>query len=875
MTDKKVSELSPGQKQIFQETRPIIREAQKEGVQFVREQFQDFLPLFEMLQSDPTFATELRYVLSGPHRERFLKTFPVPIPKNPDDLMQGEDDVRVVDKLSIFNPYIAAAILTDRPLFREFLLHSLQKESEARKEDLDGKYLPIVCLGASVHSTTSIGIILENAAELSPYVWTFDLADQPGGPFGEVLGKAFRVNSANLGGDRSSPGQRMDDKRGDINTIVDFLAGMPDLTGDRYPDNELFWITIATQLKLICKNIVLGTEIKRIRRNTDKQNGEGIYRLTLQYSMADGSRKTAIVTTDALIGAIGIGERFFGLDMSDPETAEIINEELAKQKNGDQSQLYTTLDALKRFGDKRKPFPLSELEGKSGVIIADKDSAKIVLEFLAGIGGLDRGFSVAMLSALEKIRIIGKDVARTCEEYIAQNRTRYAGVGELFDRASKTIRGKVIPGRSGLVSGIRGNAEKLRRAVDGSGRLVVLTDNGESIAGDFVISAAGFRNKVANLFTDFYPQELLQTYTDATNIARICEDNNVILGPRTVIRFSAGSATPYKSLTITAVNRGRTDEDRLYTCRLEPKAAGAKATTLDYYANQLRSRFLQGAQVASIDLSVDQTLTDNLVYTCLPGSDISLGDEVRGENIVFVGPSSRYTQSEQKTEALPEGTVNALVAAPENPVAVGVRGRETQRAIELFLDRIAPTLLEKIKTMPLSAKKELQQLDSEAVTQDEGIAVFLDKKDQQPAPLDLKHVNRLIETCLADALRGYKFAESVSGKNIELQVSLSKQPNPTTGAETFALEVQSLTPLPQSHIDAIRKALQGPTLKNLAFVSLQPFANPLRSADQGKRYSMRVSIPVEKQKVDGAWIRATVVRDEYERRDAPAPAVMA
>lgn len=171
---------------------------------FIRDSFQDMLPLIRMLQGNPETAVMMDDVLGDPEvRSVFIRHFSEDLkdvlarketetdPEKLQKLKLKEDYINSVDVLSRFNPFFVAAILANRGVVREYLQYHFETTSERTKAELeDGGYDPTIVIGAGIHSSIAMGEIARLFPNLAAGALVVDSAQYPGGPFNMPLGKA-------------------------------------------------------------------------------------------------------------------------------------------------------------------------------------------------------------------------------------------------------------------------------------------------------------------------------------------------------------------------------------------------------------------------------------------------------------------------------------------------------------------------------------------------------------------------------------------------------------------------------------------------------------------------------------------------------------
>ena len=256
-----------------------------------------------------------------------------------------------VQLLSLFNPYLVAAINADSAVTSEFLRHHFEILSRETGRFLkDGDYVPLLQVGTGPNGMVALGEIVRNNPELAGQVLVIDSGDQPGGPFAIPGGPAWELNSANLRGEggyilperpggkeiktvraygsplRWYPGERVDTtdvRENSINVTVDYLLTPDVLSTKRYPTNEELQLVLALQTAMLTRRLILSTTLVRVEPNPNTgERGNKI--ATIKINGKDGSERIVRLKTDAVFLSTGLGEPTYGFKLEGSKAEKVL-----------------------------------------------------------------------------------------------------------------------------------------------------------------------------------------------------------------------------------------------------------------------------------------------------------------------------------------------------------------------------------------------------------------------------------------------------------------------------------------------------------------------------------------------------------------------
>src|SRR3989338_2969656 len=439
----------------------------------------------EKLRS-PHLQALLKFVRATPHLWDQIQGFQ----QRKDMMLQKTSEPGENHRL--FAPLLAGMAVT--PEARAYLQISLdeaaKQESDAIKaaaEANGGYYAPVLIIGAGIHGAIFNAQLLNDRPDLQAL--TVDKDTRLGGTFRKPEGKVFRTNSRNRAEDRTIDGLPGTD--GNINSLGQYATmQISDMSSEVYADNDTFGLATALN-QYLSGNTMLGVEVTSVEKN--KRGEQGKYKVRLEDTGLD---QELTVTTDVIVVASGLGERKYGLDENDTETAQGIvdNFELALA-TGQMPKIIPYDIFLELVGDRRIQFPLEPFINKRIAVVGNKDASNTTIEYLLGLGSDYRG-SVAQMGKPQQIAWYGPEF-KTQAEYKECTRARYAELGLFLPR----VKGEKAP-----VQPVAERVNRLRQTEEG--KITVLTNikNYPERADDFdfVILATGFEDQKAKVFTQLY-----------------------------------------------------------------------------------------------------------------------------------------------------------------------------------------------------------------------------------------------------------------------------------------------------------------------------------------------------------------------------------
>lgn len=234
-----------------------------------------------------------------------------------------------------------------------------------------------------------------------------------------------------------------------------------------------------------------------------------------------------------------------------------------------------------------------------------------------------------------------------------------------------------------------------------------------------------------------------------------------------------------------------------------------------------------------------QKLADGVEPITLPGApDIAVADQIKGEDgLIFVQTSSKPRFNQAKYDALPERTRAALLSVgAENLVAIGVRGADTEAAVNIVLDKLRRKILlaeeEPTSTVTRREIKEIAASDF-TIPAAEGLE---DARTQDNA-----NPQRTASALLAYSLADIEFAgESRQGSQMtqgvllrgNFKLGLTLQKNSTGQTFWQARTAEGIdggafaAPMPKAVELAVQERLQNQALQAYCFKTLKGKRGP-------------------------------------------------
>jgi hypothetical protein len=301
-----------------------------------------------------------------------------------------------------------------------------------------------------------------------------DAAPFGGGQFASSLEAVFKLNS------RSRPlgtvsRENLPGTESPLNTLGPYCAIQEsDLGSEVYgPQVNL---GLAIQLNhLLAGGVLCGIELTRWNRLSDASE-KPRYVVELK-NVATG--ETAIVETERIVSARGLGNPRVSVDTNDPVTAEILEEQKKFFVLGERPQYVLFPNYCTLVGNRLDSDPLRGI--RRAIVIGAGDSGNVVVESLLGYGPAT-GLAPLELDCLESVVWLGQDIS-TKESFERCSRNRYAQLANDFPR--KTNRAAAY-----RIEPIKKKAVRLARSPEG--RIQVIDSKGARHEGDIIVDCGGF-----------------------------------------------------------------------------------------------------------------------------------------------------------------------------------------------------------------------------------------------------------------------------------------------------------------------------------------------------------------------------------------------
>ncbi len=491
------------------------------GFEYLRENYYSVIsPLIESFRADPTTREVIQSFVKdrAQYRQR-LKALEQQRPLTDTEKAYFQS----VEMLTIFNPYLVAAVYADPGVTSEYLRHHFDSLSRDTLADLkDGDYVPLIQVGLGPNGLAALGETVRNNPELARQMLIVDSGEQPGGPFAIPRGAAWELNSANRRGEggpilpdprlqdsdtkelervraygsplRWYPGERvpgLDVRQGSINTTVDYLPTPDDLSTARYPTNEELALILSLQASMLSSRVALQTRVLEVTPNLDGPKdfrGDPLEKFVrLSVPNPDGSEKQITLRTEAIFNSTGLGDPSFGFKIEGSRAEKVLKE----TADAPFPKLSTTLEAFgalsARTGEAVSP-------GKTLAIYGSGNSADTLIEFIGNIfqGGNPRVRDVT------KIYVISENDLSA--------RPRYAALADIKSRG----------GRANLIEFVKKRVadvdfadianvplERRLRLIDEKGEAIRTDDGSRAVTVDAVIAATGFRPQLDSVFAAY------------------------------------------------------------------------------------------------------------------------------------------------------------------------------------------------------------------------------------------------------------------------------------------------------------------------------------------------------------------------------------
>ena len=335
-------------------------------------------------------------------------------------------------------------------------------------------YVPVLVIGSGPQSQIFNAELQQRLADVQTPAVTIERNSHMGGTFRPGDAMDFRLNS------RTRPQTEARPQPGTSANINDIRPGIMtpgDVTAEAYIPAKEFGRVVALN-HAFASEICLGMTVESIGVNPASQNGQPGNIAVVLSDRDSGER--FMVRSDNVVIASGLGEekaRTFG----DKKTQGFMEQEQARLARGEDSLILTAEQLIREIDSGNRDFPL---KGKAKIaVVGNGDGARVVVGKLLGYEPRNDK-SVTQLDFIESVDWFGQ-TADTLEEFVGQERLRYAQLGLEFPRESNS-------GRFSRVTAIDSRATQLMIPADN--RIVKVTTETGTMTPDYdlVIVATGY-----------------------------------------------------------------------------------------------------------------------------------------------------------------------------------------------------------------------------------------------------------------------------------------------------------------------------------------------------------------------------------------------
>ena len=475
------------------------------------------MPLFEAIRGGSTGSAKLvKYITKSEESPGIRGDFIQDIERLEEQRPLSETErayLESVELLSLFNPHLVA-LARERPeltsLFLEQYFGDIDRTTrESLTEDM---YVPLVQIGLGPNGVASAGELVRSNPELASQTLYIDGAALPGGPFGQVKGLGWSLNSANSIGRSTNvlpdstdsedagaavrsygsplvmyPGERRDGedtRAGSINVSVDYLLNPDNVSTTRYPDNADLARVLQLQSALLVDHVLLSTRVTRVEPVDDGQRGNK--RVTIEFQTESGETIVSTIRTDGLIVSSGLGEPNYGIDLPGSQAERLLGSDRNTATTDGFPVLTDTIGAFEALSSPEIEEPIAP-QGTI-VIYGGGNSADVLIEYL----GRQFESGNPALDGVEKVYVVTNAPLSA--------RPRYAAINDLKQRGGKKNFLEIVNAR---VADVAIESDGQAAVLDGAGRPITITTiTGEIVPlrADHVIAASGFRPELDKVF---------------------------------------------------------------------------------------------------------------------------------------------------------------------------------------------------------------------------------------------------------------------------------------------------------------------------------------------------------------------------------------
>ncbi|MEK9194902.1 MAG: hypothetical protein AAB975_00875 [Patescibacteria group bacterium] len=449
---------------------------------------------------------------------------------------------------------------------------------------------------------------------------------------------------------------------------------VPDISGQQYPTQERLGRAVSHN-NFNSMNLLVDAEVKKIRRNKNSES-RGVYEIEFE---DQHRQKRFSLYTDISVQATGLGRETFGIKSPSVSTRQFLRKQQETFDEGiEMPRAFTFLQFLEMTTANQTLFPLEEFRNGVG-LIGSGDSAKVIIEELAGVAG-EAGKSTAQLDFVPEIVVFGSfDQLR--DDLLKNNRCRYARGflefqredGRVFARV-RSVQGKVV----GFEETENGVAVFYKRDDNTIGFSEV----------PCIISATGFKDETATIY-ELNPEEITKPQEIRARL------DEVLQTPGSTLYVKASPNASFQQIARIEIGEReeRLAEEEIRDAESLPSRLRTvlPLTLIDRAGAVLQKEFFPNEQEFS------SALIDQIERMVIPGKapdfqpyieavfgdDIPAGERIVGENIYRIGAATKYPLPEALKALSP-----TLARVPENTAALAVKKISDERLARIVAQLI-------------------------------------------------------------------------------------------------------------------------------------------------------------------------------------------
>lgn len=418
-------------------------------------------------------------------------------------------------------PIARKAALNDLRIRSNLIAKNIDQATNSGRVDEASQVYDYITVGGGVHAGVFNNAISLNNNKLKGL--SVEREDLVASNFATDYFKINSTSRQDIVGQKARPGV------GNLNRLLGGPVQVPDISTNKYPSGRA--ISDATLFNFIAQDndILFKHQIVSVSDSfLDGEAAPARYKILLK----DEKGKEKYIYANKIVNTVGLGKENF--DFLDKKSRKFVKSEIKKiPRDGKFEDIERDLPKVLTFNAARKlatlsPTPFRPYSGEEVMVVGDGDSGRVAIEWLIREGQDDfYGKDVTQAGTVKGI-VWGGARQEDCEDYIINNRVRYASIAAVY-------KNETLNPLNARITEIK-ELENGKIKVTSVSRETGVTNT--SIV-DRVILAAGFKSESSKVYKDIIKRDSMGDKLGAQNPIersdRVKIINDVVEGESTAI----------------------------------------------------------------------------------------------------------------------------------------------------------------------------------------------------------------------------------------------------------------------------------------------------------------------------------------------------